>query len=129
MILYAYKNIWDKISIVASIACAIHCVALPIFFTTLPFLGADIIENIWIELSTIAISLVIGGWSIVSSYIQYHRNKYILFGFFIGVSILILSNVVNTEWIEIACKIIGAAILITTHIYNWKKTKYCSICK
>ena len=60
-----YKSKWDSISISASLLCAIHCVVLPLFFTTLPLFNFDIIENIWIESFTILVSafLVAGPFS------------------------------------------------------------------
>ena len=36
---------WDALGITASLACAIHCALLPLFFTSLPILGINIIEN------------------------------------------------------------------------------------
>jgi cation transport ATPase len=128
MILYSYKNIWDKISIISSIACAIHCVALPLFFTTLPLFGIEIMENKWLELVTIFTSLLIGGWAVVNGYLKFHKNKNVVLLFVVGIIVMLVSNFVEIVWIEIISKCIAASCLITAHTLNWKKCKHCSVC-
>ena len=41
---------WDAIGISASIACAIHCALLPLFLTSLPLFGINIIHNLVFEI-------------------------------------------------------------------------------
>jgi hypothetical protein len=45
----------DQLGITASLACAIHCAALPFLITTLPLLGLDFLANKWIEIVMISI--------------------------------------------------------------------------
>jgi drug/metabolite transporter (DMT)-like permease len=126
MIILNYRSIFDKISALASIACAVHCVVLPVFFSSLPFLGIEILENFFIELLTVAISLVIGGWAIFSGYLKHHSNKNIVLLFLAGVIILLISNFITNEGLEITAKIVGAIVLIVAHVKNWKQCKTCS---
>lgn len=128
MILSVYKSIWDKLSIGASIACAVHCVALPLVFTTLPLLGVELLENIYLELCTIAISLFIGGWAVWKGYRKHHRSKLLLVMFIAGILLLVAGNFVTTEAAEMVCKFTGAGLLITAHIVNWRKCKQCVLC-
>ena len=37
---------WDALGIGASLACAIHCALLPLFFSTLPLFGINIIHHL-----------------------------------------------------------------------------------
>ena len=40
---------WDALGITTSVACAIHCAVLPLFFSVLPLFGINIIHNIAFE--------------------------------------------------------------------------------
>ena len=119
----------DKLSIAASVACAIHCVLLPLMFTTLPFFGIDLIENFFLEFVTVLISLLIGGLAIWKGYKKYHRNKLIPVLFIVGIALLVISNHVHGKNIEISLKFSGAAILVITHICNLRKCKNCALGK
>jgi len=120
------SSLLDKISIGASAACAVHCVLLPLVFTTLPFLGIELMENIFLELATTGISLLIGGWAIWKGYKKHHRNKLILMLFIMGIVLLVTGNLFHAESIEMSLKFSGATLLITAHIYNWQKSRLCS---
>jgi len=124
-----YNGVFDRLSIVASIACAIHCVLLPLIFTTLPFFGIELIENIFLELATVVISVLIGGLAIWKGYKKYHRNKLIPILFIAGIALLVIANHVHVDNIEIGLKFSGAAILVITHIYNIRKCNNCTLGK
>lgn len=121
----AYRSVWDKISIGASLACTIHCVLLPIAFGTLPLLGIELLENIVLELITIAISALLGGWAIYRGYYHFHRSKLVIILFITGIAAMAAGNFTDTAAIEITFKLTGAIALITAHLYNRKKCSYC----
>ena len=51
---------WDALGISASLACAIHCALLPLFMTSLPLFGVNIIHNPLFEALMILLALAIG---------------------------------------------------------------------
>jgi len=57
-----FKINWDALGISASLACAIHCALLPLFLTSLPLFGINIIHNYWFEASMILLAMAIGGY-------------------------------------------------------------------
>ncbi|HAI83222.1 MAG TPA: hypothetical protein DCL43_06105 [Chitinophagaceae bacterium] len=118
----------DIIAMLASLACAIHCVALPLLFSTVPFLGIKILENIWLELATIIVSITIGGIAMYKGVTQYHRQKWVVILFISGISSMLLGNMISNEVTEPWLKHIGAMALIIAHVYNYKKSKHCHIC-
>jgi hypothetical protein len=63
----------DQLGMTASVACALHCAALPFAAIALPLLGLEFLANIWIEVIMILFSLIIGTWSMLSSHRE-HRN-------------------------------------------------------
>ena len=122
-----YRSVWDKIGISASLVCAVHCVLLPVFFSTLPFLGIEILENPIIEIIVIATSLVVGSWALFNGY-RHYRKSWLLVIFVLGIIVLVISNTMITRrsW-EIVLKSIAAVAIVTAHIYNWRFSKRCII--
>ncbi|HTQ63815.1 MAG TPA: MerC domain-containing protein [Puia sp.] len=118
-----YRSVWDKIGISASLVCAVHCVLLPVFFSTLPFLGIEILENKTIEIIVIATSLVVGSWALFNGYRHYHKGWFLVI-FVFGIIVLVISNTMITRrsW-EIVLKAIAAVSIVTAHLYNWKFSK------
>jgi|GEM_PF-1533633 hypothetical protein len=121
-----YKTYGDKIAIMSSFICAVHCVLLPVFFTTLPLLGIEILKNNYIEALTILVSMTVGGWAIWRGYRLHHHNQRILFAFLVGLSCMLVSNFLLQGLAEIIAKAVGGTIIITAHIQNWRKCKHCS---
>jgi len=123
-----YRSRWDAISIGASLACAVHCVLLPVIFTTLPLFGIEILENIYLEIVTIVVSMGVGGWALWKGYRRMHHNIAIVILFLVGLVFMIAGNFFSSENIEMSTKMIGAVLIITAHIRNWKQCKYCAYC-
>jgi drug/metabolite transporter (DMT)-like permease len=123
-----YRSRWDVISIGASLACAVHCVVLPVLFTTLPLFGIEILENIYLELLTIFVTMGIGGWALWKGYHKIHRHLSIVVLFLIGLAFMISGNFFSSESIEMSTKMIGAILIIIAHIRNWQLSKNCKDC-
>ena len=56
--MFNFKMNWDALGISASIACAIHCAILPLFLTSLPVFGIEIINNELFEISMIVLAFL-----------------------------------------------------------------------
>jgi len=83
---------WDALGIGASLACAIHCALLPLFLTSLPLFGINIIDNIVFEIGMILMALGIGTFSLYHGYKKHHHNWFPLMLFFIGFIFLVLKQ-------------------------------------
>ena len=123
-----YKAKFDKVSIAVSLACMVHCIALPMLLTTLPFFGIEILENLFIELATIFVAVAIGGWSVWNGYQKHHRRPGIPILFLTGICVMSSANFLQMEKLEMVGKGMGAALLIAAHILNWKQSQQCSVC-
>jgi hypothetical protein len=120
-----YNSRLDKISIGASIACAVHCVVLPIVLTSLTFWGVEWVENPWIEGMTLSLTFFVGGWAIYRGYKRYHQSRRILCLFIMGVFVLMVSNLtLISDW-EIPLKSFGTFFVILAHLRNWKSCRAC----
>ncbi|MBD8488242.1 MerC domain-containing protein [Echinicola sp. CAU 1574] len=65
----------DFIGFSASVACAIHCVALPFLISVLPFIGLGFLMNHWIEYSVILLSFFLAVFALSHGFWNHHRNS------------------------------------------------------
>jgi hypothetical protein len=108
----------DKLGIVASVACAIHCAALPLFITALPLAGMEFLANKWVEISMICLSVVVGARSLLSTY-PAHKSYIpiliLIFGF-----MLIGSGHFFVKSMEAVLVPLGGLSIAIAHYINWK---------
>src|SRR4051812_34856082 len=85
-----FKINWDALGISTSIACAIHCALLPIFFSSLPVLGFNIIHNVAFEIVMVLLAFAIGCYSLYHGFKKHHHNLLPLIVFSVGFIFLVL---------------------------------------
>ena len=107
---------WDAIGIGASLACAIHCALLPLFFSSLPLLGINILHNPQFELGMILLSFAIGAYSLYHGYKKHHHSFAPILLFSLGI-VIMLSRMVFRS-IEIWLLFPAAFLIIFAHISN-----------
>jgi cation transport ATPase len=122
-----YKARLDKISIAVALACMLHCVLVPVLLTTLPLWGVEILENVYIELATIAIALVAGGWAVWTGYRKYHRKLFIPLLFTAGITLMAATTFFEHESIETIGKSMAALLVIIAQVLNWRASHRCNI--
>lgn len=113
---------WDALGIGASLACAIHCALLPLFLSSLPLFGVNIIHNTFFEAGMIALALCIGSYSLYHGYKKHHHNWLPLIIFFSGFVLLVAKQffVQYETWLLIP----AVALIITAHFLNFR---YCRV--
>ena len=107
---------WDAIGIGASLACAIHCALLPLFFSSLPLLGINVLHNTGFELGMIVLSFAIGAYSLYHGYKKHHHSYKPIILFTIGIA-LMLSRMIFRN-IEIILLFPAAFFIIIAHVNN-----------
>jgi hypothetical protein len=112
---------WDALGITTSLACAIHCALLPLFLTSLPLFGFELIENITFEIIMVSLAFCIGFYSLYHGYKRHHHSlKPILFfsaGFFFLV--LKLFFIHYELWLLIP----AIAGIVIGHVINYKSCR------
>lgn len=111
----------DQLGITASIACAIHCAALPFLLTTLPLWGLSFLANSWVEISMICLSLLIGTWSLASAY---PKHKKILPVLVLLTGFALIGS--GHYWIAALEAILiplGGFTIAAAHLINWRYTR------
>ncbi len=109
---------WDVLGISASLACAIHCALLPLFLSSLPLFGINIIHNIAFEVGMIILALAIGSYSLWHGYRKHHHSFLPLSLFFSGFIFLVLKQffVLYETWLLIPAVI----LIISAHYFNYR---------
>lgn len=116
---------WDAAGIATSIACAVHCAILPLFFISLPMLGINIISNKLFEYGMIGLAFIIGCIALIHGFRKHHHHITPLILFIIGMGFLILKERMYKEWPFL---IIAAMLIITAHYINYylcRKANHC----
>lgn len=112
---------WDALGIGASLACAIHCALLPLFLSSLPLFGMNIIENPGFEVGMIVLAFVIGSYSFYHGFKKHHHSLRPFLVFSLGFIMLILKQVFHEYqlWLLIP----GVILIISAHLINYRSCR------
>jgi hypothetical protein len=112
----------DTMGILTSIICAIHCVILPFFMTSLPFFGMDLLENKWLEIVLIIVSVVVGGYSFLHGYRHHHGRKLPAVMFAVGFICLVINQITRENYLFLLIPV-AATMMIMAHYLNLRFRK------
>jgi len=112
---------WDAFGITASLACAIHCALLPLFLTSLPLFGVNIIHNVSFEAGMIFLAFCIGSYSLYHGYRRHHHSLIPLIIFVIGILLLVLKQffIQFETWLLIP----AVTFIILGHLLNYRSCR------
>jgi len=105
---------WDALGITTSLACAIHCALLPLFLSSLPLFGINIIHNLSFELGMIFLAFCIGSYSLYHGYKKHHHSFRPLLLFTLGIALLVTKQIWH-QWEVVSVLITGS--MITSLLY------------
>jgi len=109
---------WDAIGISTSLACAIHCALLPLFLTSLPLFGVNIIDNQNFEYGMVVVALGVGIYSFYHGKKKHHHSWLPMIFFSIGI-VLLLAKIRWHEW-SLVLLIPAVGAIITAHYLNYR---------
>ena len=112
---------WDALGIGASLACAIHCALLPLFLSSLPLFGINIIHNIFFEVGMVVLALLVGSYALYHGYRKHHHSLLPLSLFFAGFIFLVLKLffIAYETWLLVP----GVILIVTAHLINYKSCR------
>jgi hypothetical protein len=112
---------WDALGIGASLACAIHCALLPLFLSSLPLFGLNIIDNIGFEIGMIVLAFCVGAYSFYHGYKKHHHSLVPFLTFLAGFALLVLKQVFHDYqlWLLVP----AVLLIITAHINNYRSCR------
>jgi hypothetical protein len=112
---------WDGLGIATSLACAIHCLALPLVLTSLPLFGINIIHNGFFEWGMILLAFGVGVYALVHGYKTHHKNLLPVILFCIGFLLLVTKQFFLS--VEMYFLIPAVAFIISAHVTNYRLCK------
>lgn len=114
----------DQLGMTASLACAVHCAVLPFVLTTLPLFGLSFLAHSWVELAMIGLSLIIGVYSLSTSYPK-HKKLLPIMVLITGFGLIATGHYL-IESIEAILIPIGGFTIAGAHYINWKYSRTCN---
>ncbi|MGC4035355.1 MAG: MerC domain-containing protein [Chitinophagaceae bacterium] len=118
----------DGLGIATSVACAIHCALLPLFFTSLPLFGINIIHNLTFEIVMIVAALGIGSFSLIHGYAKHHHRMLPLLVFLAGFIFLVLKELYHEN--ELWLLLPAVLLILTAHFLNYyycRQSNHCHV--
>ena len=115
---------WDALGITTSVACAIHCALLPLFLTSLPLFGINIIENMTFEYGMIGLAFIVGSFALSHGYRKHHHKSLPLLLFALGIIFLLAKQ----YWHHLQYYFLPPAVffIVLAHYLNHKLAKVCN---
>ena len=115
---------WNALGLSAGVICAIHCALLPLFISSLPLFGIELLNNIYFELAMILIAVLIGTFSLWHGYKRHHHHLLPLYLFYAGIVLLVLHQFFTDA--KLLFVVPSSLFIISAYYLNWK---YCRVAK
>lgn len=110
----------DFVGFSASLACALHCAALPFLISMAPLAGLEMLENPWVEYGFIATSFFIALSSLSNGYRKHHHKPQALMLVAVGFTLISAGQLIHSEALEVPLMAAGGSIVAIAHWVNWK---------
>ena len=123
-------NRLDRLGAAASLACAIHCAAMPLLAGLLSLVGMSFLASEQVELSLVGLSLGVGVLSLAPSYARKHRQwrPLLIFAFGAGLIIAVRLLAVEGSRLEAPAMALGALLITCAHLVNRRLCQSCAVC-
>ena len=123
------RDTLDRLGLLISGACAVHCALTPLVISLLPLLGLLADERA--EWAVVAFSTTLGVLSLLPSYARYHRRASPLVIFTSGICLILTGRLLlKTEWwAEVPAVVAGALLIATAHAFNRRLCRVCPACE
>jgi MerC mercury resistance protein. len=112
---------WDTFGISASLACAVHCALLPLFLTSLPLFGINIIHNQGFEYGMILLSFCVGIVALYHGWRKHHHSIKPILIFSTGMAFLLAKQYWH-RW-EVLLLIPAVILIVSGHLLNFKSCR------
>ncbi len=125
---YFNHELADTTGACLSVACAVHCLSMPLLVAVLPLIGLGFLANESAELVLIlgAIGLAVGSlaWGI-----RHHRSWRALLILIVALAFIAIARTVVEGTFEVVFYSIGAILLASAHLVNRYLCKTCPACE
>jgi hypothetical protein len=119
---------WEALGVGASIACAIHCAVLPLFITSLPLFGINIIHNLFVEVLLLGAAFLIGFSTLWHGYKKHHHRLQTLVLFSAGMILFAIHQFVKFPFSSFVLIIPAIILVLSAHFLNHRYCKQANHC-
>ena len=116
----------DKVGTCISLTCAVHCMALPLIITILPFMGLGFLAGGTFEFGMIFFSLTLATMSLCWG-TRIHGNRQILLFILAALIFFLTGHSIESHWHWIFMAV-GGTSLAFGHILNNRLCRSCPDC-
>lgn len=118
----------DRIGMLASGACAVHCLLVPLLLAISPVLGEVLHEAEWLERGFVWVAVVVSALSIGFGVLRHGQFVPALLLWSLGAALLLpvgLGYEPASEWLHAAQMVPGGIAIALAHLANWRALKRC----
>ncbi|MBN9296495.1 MAG: MerC domain-containing protein [Filimonas sp.] len=121
-----FKINWDALGITASVACAIHCALLPLFLSSLPIFGVELIHNDFFEYFMIFLAFAIGAYALYHGWKRHHHSWVPFLTFTVGILCLVGKQIWHS-W-QLVLLIPAVILIVSGHYINYRLCRKAAHC-
>lgn len=116
----AFIDAADRLALVASGACLLHCLALPLLFAALPVLSHTLALPESFHLWMVAVAIPTSSYALLAG-ARGHLGPPLFIGF-VGLALLAIGATIAGETgYEVPVTVLGALTLSIAHVLNWRR--------
>lgn len=119
----------DRIGMLASGACALHCLLLPLLLAISPVLGEVLHEAEWLERGFVWVAVLVSAISIGTGVVRHGQYVPAVVLWSIGAALLLpvgLGMEAASEWMHALQMVPGGVAIALAHLANWRALKRCT---
>jgi len=118
----------DILGMILSLACALHCLAVPLILMFSALTGLHFLADPAIEHTVIMGSVVIAGLSLIPHYFH-HRRKEVLIVATTGFALILIGHCLGLVWLHGITVAAGGIAVALSHLLNWRYCRKIAACK
>lgn len=129
--IHLHKPVADRVGIIASAVCLVHCLLLPLLVPLLPLL-AGVAETESVHEGLLAFLALCAVVAFVPGFRAHRAGSVLAFG---GLGVVLLAlGVLAHDWPALAgfdtpLTVIGGLVLVSTHLVNLHLCRACPVCR
>lgn len=109
----------DRLGILISSLCLMHCLALPLVAVLLPAFAEVLPSDLWVHVVLIGFALPVSGFTLLRGYLAHRRRRPALIGA-AGLLVVISGAVAAAPVAGVALTVVGGALVAGAHMLNMR---------
>lgn len=116
----------NRISALLSLACAIHCAAMPMLISILPLIGMQFLASHLMEGMLLAFGVGFGAYGVLRAYFYQHHDIRPVIALTTGAALIAFGFFFAPEAVEPFVVSTGALCIAAAQVLNIRSCKRCS---